>query len=131
MSRFKRQMERGGLADYEKQEIVEKKKRFNIDTSKLTSYVSLRWLQLTPTIALKIFAAYMVVAILVEGPLVGVLGDVTAAAVSHGLITSLATVILLNGEDGEKAKLPELIVRYIMMGIIFGLATGLSAYYLF
>lgn len=131
MSRFKRQMERGGLADYEKQEIVEKKKRFNIDTSKLTSYVSLRWLQLTPTIALKIFAAYMVVAILVEGPLVGVLGDVTAAAVSHGFITSLATVILLNGEDGEKAKLPELIVRYIMMGIIFGLATGLSAYYLF
>lgn len=131
MSRFKRQMERGGLSDYEKQSVSTTKKKKNLNGQGLKSYASLSWIRLTPVNVLKMFAAYMVVALLIESQLSAIYGTIAATIIAHGCITSLIVVLLLNGSDGKKAGIKELFVRYIIMGLIFGLGTAITSTFIF
>ena len=107
MSRFKRQMERGGMSDYEKQTAAAAKKKKSVNMQELKKYASLSWVTLTPVSVLKMFAAYMIVALLIESQLSALYGAMAATILSHGLITSLLVVLLLNGSDGKKANIKE------------------------
>lgn len=131
MSRFKRQMERGGLSNFERKNTPSSKKKQKIDITNLKRYASLSWVVLTPMNVLKMFLAYMVVALCIETPLTKSWGSINATVFSHGLITSLLIVLLLNGANGKKANVKELCVRYIVMAIIFGLGTMITSTYLF
>ena len=131
MSRFKRQMERGGMSDYEKQTATAAKKKKSGNVQELKKYASLSWVTLTPMSVLKMFAAYMIVALLIESQLSALYGTMAATILSHGLITSLLVVLLLNGSDGKKANITELFVRYIIMGLIFGLGTAITSTFIF
>ncbi|MFQ6862704.1 MAG: hypothetical protein ACLROI_06695 [Beduini sp.] len=131
MSRFKRQMERGGMSDYEKQTAAAVKKKKSVNMQELKKYASLSWVTLTPVSVLKMFAAYMIVALLIESQLSALYGAMIATILSHGLITSLLVVLLLNGSDGKKANIKELFVRYIIMGLIFGLGTAITSTFIF
>ncbi len=129
MSRFKRQMIRGGLDDYQKSDIPTSKK--TKEHTNLKQYASLSWLVLTPMNVIKMFVAYMVVALTVEKALANVLSLASATVISHGLITSLLVVLLLNGANGKKASLQELGVRYVVMALIFGLGTLITSSFLY
>lgn len=129
MSRFKRQMIRGGLDDYQKSDIPTSKK--TKEHTNLKQYASLSWLVLTPMNVIKMFVAYMVVALTVEKALASVLSLASATVISHGLITSLLVVLLLNGANGKKASLQELAVRYLVMALIFGLGTLITSSFLY
>ena len=129
MSRFKRQMIRGGLDDYQKSDIPTLKK--TKEHTNLKQYASLSWLVLTPMNVIKMFVAYMVVALTVEKALANVLSLASATVISHGLITSLLVVLLLNGANGKKASLQELGVRYVVMALIFGLGTLITSSFLY
>lgn len=129
MSRFKRQMIRGGLDDYQKSDIPTSKK--TKEHMNLKQYASLSWLVLTPMNVIKMFVAYMVVALTVEKALANVLSLASATVISHGLITSLLVVLLLNGANGKKASLQELGVRYVVMALIFGLGTLITSSFLY
>ncbi len=131
MSRFKRQMERGGLADYEKSDMPQKQKRNKNTVKELKKYASLSWFTLTPMTVLKMFAAYMIVALFIEIPLSKVCGEALATGLSHGLITSGLVVLLLNGSNGHKDNIKELCVRYVVMGLIFGLGTAITSAFIF
>ncbi len=129
MSRFKRQMIRGGLDDYQKSGLPTPKK--TKEHTNLKQYASLSWLVLTPMNVIKMFVAYMVVALTVEKALANVLSLASATVISHGLITSLLVVLLLNGANGKKASLQELGVRYVVMALIFGLGTLITSSFLY
>ena len=129
MSRFKRQMIRGGLDDYQKSDLPTPKK--TKEHANLKQYASLSWLVLTPMNVIKMFVAYMVVALTVEKALANVLSLASATVISHGLITSLLVVLLLNGANGKKASLQELGVRYVVMALIFGLGTLITSSFLY
>ena len=129
MSRFKRQMIRGGLDDYQKSDTPTSKK--TKEHTNLKQYASLSWLVLTPMNVIKMFVAYMVVALTVEKAVANVLSLASATVISHGLITSLLVVLLLNGANGKKASLKELAVRYLVMALIFGLGTLITSSFLY
>lgn len=132
MSKFKRKMDRGGLSEYEKMpDDYVNKKRKKKSNEDWKSYASLGWLIVTPMSVIKMFASYMIVALLLQPYLTGFVGPVMATVLSHGLVTSLLVVVLLNGADGKKVGLKGILVRYIMAGVIFGIGTGVTEQFLF
>ena len=125
MSKFERKISRSGLGDYEKVEIK------SVKENRFKEYLKLDWLTLTPQNALFMFGIYIVMAILVEPLLAPYLGVQMATVCTHGVFTSFIIVLFLNGKNGTKAGLVELLVRYLVMAVIFGLGTMVTSTLLF
>lgn len=127
MGKFQRKIERGGLSDYEKVDLPNKKKK-RFDLSEWKSYASLKWLELSPLNTLKLLAIYLIVSIFLEPTLTKMYDPLSAAVLAHGAVTSLLIVVLFNK---NKAPLKELFVRYCIMALLIGICVTLTSLFIF